>query len=38
VTPSPERVTVYGDKDKSWRPARKIWNQHAYSIHQHPRL
>jgi hypothetical protein len=25
-------VTVYGDKDKSWRPARKIWNQHAYYI------
>lgn len=25
-------VTVIGDKDKSWRPTRKIWNQHAYSI------
>jgi hypothetical protein len=25
-------VTVYGDKDNSWRPARKIWNQHGYSI------
>ena len=25
-------VTVYGDKDKSWRPGRKIWNQHAYYI------
>jgi hypothetical protein len=25
-------VSVYGDEDKSWRPGRKIWNQHAYSI------
>jgi hypothetical protein len=25
-------VSVYGDQDKSWRPARKIWNQHAYFI------
>ena len=25
-------VTVIGDMNKSWRPARKIWNQHAYSI------
>ena len=25
-------VAVIGDKDKSWRPTRKIWNQHAYSI------
>ena len=25
-------VSVYGDQDKSWRPARKIWNQHAYHI------
>ena len=25
-------VTVIGDMDKSWRPGRKIWNQHAYNI------
>jgi hypothetical protein len=25
-------VTVLGDMDQSWRPGRKIWNQHAYSI------
>ena len=25
-------LTVIGDKDNSWRPGRKIWNQHAYSI------
>ncbi|MEZ4450584.1 MAG: VCBS repeat-containing protein [Nannocystaceae bacterium] len=25
-------VTVLGDMDKSWRPGRKIWNQHAYNI------
>jgi len=25
-------ITVLGDMDKSWRPGRKIWNQHAYSI------
>ena len=25
-------VTVYGDMNGSWRPGRKIWNQHAYSI------
>jgi hypothetical protein len=25
-------ITVYGDADESWPPARKIWNQHAYSI------
>jgi len=31
-------VTVYGDKDKSWRPARKIWNQHAYYITNTVRL
>ena len=31
-------VTVYGDKDKSWRPARKIWNQHAYYITNMVRL
>jgi len=24
--------TVFGDADSSWRPGRKIWNQHAYSI------
>ena len=23
---------VFGDADGSWRPGRKIWNQHAYSI------
>ena len=31
-------VTVYGDKDKSWRPGRKIWNQHAYYITNMVRL
>lgn len=25
-------ITVYGDKDKTWPPGRKIWNQHTYSI------
>ena len=25
-------VTVYGDQDNSWRGARDVWNQHAYSI------
>ena len=25
-------LTVLGDKDQSWRPGRKIWNQHAYHI------
>jgi hypothetical protein len=25
-------MSVYGDADESWPPARKIWNQHAYSI------
>lgn len=25
-------VTVVGDADHSWRPGRKIWNQHAYHI------
>jgi hypothetical protein len=25
-------VTVYGDKNHTWPPGRKIWNQHAYSI------
>ncbi len=25
-------VSVIGDLDKSWRPGRKIWNQHAYNI------
>ncbi len=24
--------TVFGDASSSWRPGRKIWNQHAYSI------
>ncbi len=24
--------TVFGDADKSWRSARKVWNQHAYHI------
>jgi hypothetical protein len=23
---------VFGDKDNSWQPGRKIWNQHAYHI------
>ena len=25
-------ITVLGDKQHSWRPGRRIWNQHAYSI------
>ena len=25
-------ITVIGDADESWRPGRKIWNQHAYNI------
>jgi hypothetical protein len=25
-------ISIYGDKNKSWAPARKVWNQHAYSI------
>jgi hypothetical protein len=25
-------LSVYGDADNSWAPARGIWNQHAYSI------
>lgn len=25
-------VSIYGDRDNSWAPARKVWNQHAYSI------
>jgi hypothetical protein len=25
-------VSVFGDLDQSWRPARKVWNQHAYDI------
>ncbi len=25
-------VSVYGDELNSWRPARRVWNQHAYSI------
>lgn len=25
-------ITVFGDADDSWRPGRRIWNQHAYSI------
>jgi hypothetical protein len=25
-------ISVYGDLDNSWAPARKVWNQHAYSI------
>ncbi len=25
-------LTVIGDNNKSWRPGRKIWNQHAYNI------
>jgi hypothetical protein len=25
-------VSIYGDADDSWAPARAVWNQHAYSI------
>jgi len=25
-------ITIYGDKDKTWPPGRKIWNQHTYHI------
>lgn len=27
-----EGIVVYKDKTNSWAPARKVWNQHAYSI------
>ncbi len=27
-----EALSVYGDRDASWAPGRKVWNQHAYSI------
>ena len=27
-----QAVSVYGDRDASWAPGRKLWNQHAYSI------
>ena len=25
-------ISAYGDQDESWRPARDLWNQHAYDI------
>jgi hypothetical protein len=25
-------VSAFGDRNHSWRPARKLWNQHAYDI------
>jgi hypothetical protein len=25
-------LSVYGDLDDTWAPARKVWNQHAYSV------
>jgi hypothetical protein len=25
-------ISVYGDASESWRPARAVWNQHAYDI------
>ncbi len=25
-------LSVYGDEDESWAPARPVWNQHGYSI------
>jgi outer membrane protein assembly factor BamB len=25
-------ISVYGDEDDSWRPARGVWNQHAYTV------
>jgi len=25
-------VSIYGDEDESWAPARDVWNQHAYCI------
>jgi hypothetical protein len=31
-------VTVIGDLEQSWVPARKIWNQHAYHITNMVRL
>lgn len=31
-TQSHSGITVIGDADNSWRPGRKIWNQHAYHI------
>ncbi|MBL8619309.1 MAG: VCBS repeat-containing protein [Deltaproteobacteria bacterium] len=31
-TTSVTGLVVIGDADRSWRPGRRIWNQHAYSI------
>lgn len=31
-TSSYRGIYVFGDADDSWRPGRKIWNEHAYSI------
>lgn len=25
-------ISIYGDQDQSWVPARQVWNQHGYSI------
>lgn len=25
-------ISIYGDEDESWAPARQVWNQHGYSI------
>ncbi|MFM2163182.1 MAG: hypothetical protein RLZZ383_2694 [Pseudomonadota bacterium] len=25
-------LTAFGDEDNSWRPARQVWNQHAYTV------
>jgi hypothetical protein len=25
-------LSVFGDEDNSWRPARRLWNQHAYTV------
>jgi hypothetical protein len=29
---STRALSVYGDQDQSWGPARRLWNQHAYAI------
>jgi hypothetical protein len=29
---SSNALSVYGDRDDSWAPARGVWNQHSYSI------
>jgi hypothetical protein len=35
---NPTGISVIGDMDKSWRPAREIWNQYSYNITNTVRL